>query len=130
MSDIHVELLSCYINKLSVELNFEENTVGQIQVHNEATVYEPKDETDPTILIMADCSVSDVSGKLLNMTCEAQFIFSFDPIPANRGAAAREHCYKIMHETIIQKTVAVLNGMGHNFQAGNTTVLTPTVSDK
>lgn len=118
-----VELLSSHINKLNVDVNFEESTMTQIEVHHSASVYEPKDETDPTILVKADCKIKDPSEALLNMTCEADFVFKFDPIPDNRSSAAAEYCPKIIHDTMAQKAIAILNGMGHKFSLGEATTV-------
>lgn len=130
MAGYCVELLSSHINKLTVDVNFEETAITQIEVNHSASVYEPKDETDPTILVKADCVIKDPSEELLKMTCETEFVFKFDPIPENRSAVAADYCPKIIHESIAKKAVAILNGMGHKLSLGeSTTVSTVSVSE-
>lgn len=118
MAVYSVELISMHINKLTVQVDFDESAITQMEVYHSASVYEPKDETDPTILVKADCKIKDPSEDLLQMTCEGEFVFKFDPIPDNRSSVAAEYCPKIIHDTIAQKAIDILNGMGHRLSLG------------
>ena len=116
--EYNVELLSSTVKKLSISVNVNEECAFQIESEHSASVFEPNDETDPTVLVRAECTIRDNSGQKLSVSMTTDFIFKFDPIPENRAAAASEYCPSIIGEESKRIAVTILKDMGHEFAIG------------
>ena len=46
-----IELIKSTIKKLNANVDLDETTTFQIKVENSASVYEPNDEADPTVMV-------------------------------------------------------------------------------
>ena len=113
MFEYKVELVQFKINKLDVVLALEEATVLQMDSHYSASVFEPKDATDPTALVKVECKIRDVTEKLLVVTCTADLVFTIDPIPENRIEILGQNTRDIIQKALTEKITTILNDMGH-----------------
>lgn len=114
MDEIKVELIKATVTDLSISVNFEDSSVSQLNTNQAASVYEPTDENDPTVLIKAESTMKDPTGKHLSIECKADFIIKFDPLPEDRSKAASELCAPIIHKEFAKIVSALLHDMGHD----------------
>lgn len=113
MSEYIVELVQLKINDLEVAIALEEATVLQMNSHYAASVFEPNDAADPTVLVKVECKFNDVTGKLLVVTCTADLVFTIDPIPEDRIEILSQNTRDIIQKALTEKVTTILNNMGH-----------------
>lgn len=114
MNEIKVELVKATVTNLNISINFEDSSVSQLDTNQAASVYEPTDENDPTVLIKAESSMKDPTGQHLNIVCKADFIIKFEPLPEDRSKAASELCPPIIHKEFAKIMTSILHDMGHD----------------
>lgn len=118
--DFQVELLKTIVRKLDVEVNVTASSAFQITTKQTASVFEPTDSEDPTVMVKADFKLCDENDeKLLFVNMTTDFIFKFDPIPEECPKAVFERCWDIMRKKNMDIAVNVLENMGHTFAIGN-----------
>jgi len=115
MADIKIELAHTKIRKFSADVNIDKNTELQIEASYSAEVYDPKDSSDPTALVLATCSMKDTAGKFLTVECTAELYFKFDPIPEDRTKAIREISGDDIQKELNQRIQHLLKEMGQSF---------------
>ena len=113
MSDYKVELVQSQINKINIMIEMQDDSAVQIESQYTATVFEPNDTDDPTVLVKVDCNFKDCTGKLLEVSCEAELVFSIEPIPEDRIEILSQQSRETIQEIISKKVVTILEGMGH-----------------
>lgn len=114
--DFQVELLKTIVRKLDVEVNVTASSAFQITTKQTASVFEPTDSEDSTVMVKADFKLCDENDeKLLFVNMTTDFIFKFDPIPEKRPKAVFERCWDIMRKKNMDIAVNVLENMGHTF---------------
>jgi len=113
MSEYKVELVKASITDLSVSVDFQDSSVTKINTSHSAEIYEPTDESDPTALIKAELEMSDPENEYLSVTCKAEFIVRFEPIPDNRSKVASDLCPAIINKEFARIMTSVLHDMGH-----------------
>lgn len=114
--EYRVDLLKSTVKELSVSVNVDEESKFQIDSGNTASVFEPTNETDPTVLIRSECTMRDNATNKLSIGMKAEFIFKFDPLPENRTAVASEYCPEIIAKEFNRIAVDILKDMGHQFK--------------
>ena len=65
--EYNVELVKSTIKKLNASIDVDETATYQIDVENSASVYEPNDETDPTVMVQTESIMKDSSNKCINI---------------------------------------------------------------
>ena len=113
MSEFNVELLDFKIKKLNINVEWESKEPLEMQASHSARMFEPTDESDPTVLVKADCKITDKDKKDLSIDCSADFVFKINPIPENRGEVASRFCPDIIRATIEKKALEMMNLMGY-----------------
>lgn len=116
--EFHVELVQAKITKLNVENIADTSDTFQLKTNQRASVFEPKDDNDPTIMIKSEFSMFDESEQLLAVNMNIEFIFKFDPIPNDRTEIASKYCPTIMSEKSVDMASAILREMGHQIVIG------------
>lgn len=113
MLEYKVELVQSQINKISIAIEMQSDSAVQIDSQYTATVFEPNDANDPTALIKVECSLRDPAGKMLDVSCSAELIFSIEPIPENRVEILSQKTREIIQNEVSNKVVSILDSMGH-----------------
>lgn len=113
-----VELVKSTIKKLTASVDMDETATFQIDVENNASVYEPTDETDPTVMVQTESIMKDSANKFINISMVTEMIFKFDPIPENRSGVASRYCPPLISEELNKLAVKILSDMGHNLAIG------------
>ena len=113
-----VELVKSTIKKLTASVELDETTTFQIEVENNASVYEPNDESDPTIMVQTESVMRDSENKFSNISMITEMIFKFDPIPENRSVTASRYCPPLISEETNKLAAKILKDMGHNLAVG------------
>lgn len=116
--DYRVELIKSTIKKLTANVDMDETATFQIDVQNSASVYEPNDETDPTVMVQTESIMKDSTNKFINISMVTEMIFKFDPIPENRSVAASQYCPPLISKELNKLAVKILSDMGHNLAMG------------
>ena len=116
--EYNVELVKSTIKKLNASIDVDETATYQIDVENSASVYEPNDETDPTVMVQTESIMKDSSNKCINIHKVTEMIFKFDPIPENRSLEASRYCPPLVSEELNKLAVKILADMGHKFALG------------
>lgn len=114
MADIKIELAHTKIVNFSADVNIEESAAIKIESTYAAEVYEPKDMSDPTAMVLAKCSMKDTEGKYLNIECTAELYFTFNPLPENRIKAIQEVSREVVQRELTQRICILLREMGQN----------------
>lgn len=112
---IDVEIVQTKIVDLNVKFAVEENTAIQIDAKLSSSVFEPKDEADPTTMLKLQCEMKDAAGEQIDIKCTAEMIVKMTPIPANRIEAVNEYCQEVVQTELVKQITKVLVAMGHNF---------------
>lgn len=118
MTDTKIVLEHTKIVSFSADVNIEQNTAIQIEASYSAEVYEPKDSSDPTAMVLAKSSMRDTTGKLLNVECTAELYFKFAPIPEDKAKALQEIARETVQNELTQRIRNLLQEMGHNLAVG------------
>lgn len=113
-----VELVKSTIKKINADVDLDETTTFQIEVENSASVYEPNDEADPTVMVQTESVMRDSDNKFIHISMVTEMIFKFDPIPENRSAVASRHCPPLISEELNKLTARILSDMGHKLAIG------------
>ena len=108
-----VELVKSAIKKMNASVDLDETKTFQIDVENNACVFEPNDESDPTVMVQTESIMRDSEKKYINITMTTEMIFKFDPIPENRSTAASQYCPPLINEELNRLAVRILRDMGH-----------------
>ena len=108
-----VELLKSTIKKLNITVDLNEQTSFQVQTQNAASVYEPNDESDPTVMIRTDCKMRDTTNDQLSIDMTVEMIFKIEPLPENRVDVASYYCREMITEELSRLATALLRDMGH-----------------
>jgi len=114
MENIKVEIVKATVTELSATINFEDSSVSQLNTNQSASVFEPNDESDPTVLIKSESTMMDSTGECLNIKCKVDFIVKFDPIPQERSKVASELCPALIHAELAKIVSNLLHDMGHD----------------
>ncbi len=117
MIEYKVELIHFKITKMNVSIDMEEDTVVEIRNEYNAAIFEPNDLSDPTSLIKVDCFFKDASGKVVDVFCSAELVFSIDPVPENRVAVLQQETRALLHKLMTQRIIEILEKMGHSMAA-------------
>ncbi len=113
-----IELIKSTIKKLNVNIDLDDTTTFQIEAANSASVYEPNDEADPTVMVQTESVMRDLDNKFINISMVTEMIFKFDPIPENRSAVASQHCPPLISEELNKLAAKILSDMGHKLAIG------------
>lgn len=116
--EYQVELLKAVVTKAEINVNIQNTQGFRIEQSGHNTVFEPKDGSDPTILIRNASTMKDPAGTELFISMSTDFIFKFDPIPEDRTAAAAQYCQKLIHDKTVDLAVSILHSMGHSLTIG------------
>ena len=108
--EYQVELLKAVVTKAEIDVKIQNTQGFSIEQSSHNTIFEPKDGSDPTILIRNTSTMKDPTG--------TDFIFKFDPIPEDRTAAAAQYCQKLIHDKTVDLAVSILHSMGHSLTIG------------
>ena len=85
----------------------------QLEGQTTATVYEPTDDNDPTIMIHTNSEMQTPGSDQIVIAMEADFIFRFDPIPENRTVTASQYCPDMINKKLDELAFNFLSSMGH-----------------
>lgn len=118
MSEYKVELVQSKINKISITVEMEDDSAVQIESQYVATVFEPNDANDPTVLVKVECNLRDPAKKLLEVSCTAELIFAINPTPENRVEILSIQTREMIQEELNKLVVSVLDSMGHKIAIG------------
>lgn len=116
--EYQIELLSATVTKINAEINIKDAQGFQINQEDSSSVYEPKDQSNPTVMVRSKCSLKDPSGEQFSFSMAVDFIFKFDPIPDDWTAAISNHCRQMIHDKVRDLAVSILHSMGHNLAIG------------
>lgn len=116
--EYHVELIQAKITKLNIENIADTSDTFQLKTSQHASVFEPKDDSDPTLMIKSEFSMFDENKQLLAVNMDIEFIFKFDPTPNDRTEIASKYCPTIMSEKSVDMASAILREMGHQIVIG------------
>lgn len=120
--EYQVELVQTKVQKLNVENIADISDTFQIETSQRASIFEPTDNNDPTVMIRSEFFMHDESKKLLSVDMDIEFIFKFDPIPEDRIATASKYCPTLMIEKSVDLASIILREMGHQFVIGKQSV--------
>lgn len=116
--EYQIKLLSATVTKINAEVNIKDVDGFQINQEHRSSVYEPKDRSNPTVMVRSKCSLKDPSGEQFSFYMEVDFIFKFDPIPVDWTAAISDYCRQLIHDKVKDMAVSILHSMGHNIAIG------------
>lgn len=114
--EYQVELLKTTVKKLNIAVGVKDAVTFQLEGETTATVFEPTDDNDPTILVQASSTMRTANSDQLSIAMETEFIFQFDPIPENRTAAASQYCPGLINKKLDELAVTFVHNMGHEFE--------------
>lgn len=120
--EYQVELVQAKIQRINVENAADSSDTFQIETSQRASIFDPVDNNDPTVMIKSEFSMHDENKKLLSVDMDIDFIFKFDPIPEDRTAAASKYCPTLMVEKSVDLAATILREMGHQFVIGKQSV--------
>ena len=115
MNEYKAKLITCRIDKLEIDVDVDDDSALQISASYSASVFEPKDDSDPTTMVKVDCTLSEQTGKKFSVSCSAECYIEFDSIPENRAEFLSEHSRDAIHREVFKKISAILHDMGHDF---------------
>ena len=116
--EYNVELINSTIKKLNANVDLDEGVAVQLGVETHASVYEPNEETDPTVMIQVESTMKDSDDNRINISMVTEMIFKFDPIPENRSTVASYYCPPLIKEELTKLAVKILSDMGHKMAIG------------
>lgn len=114
MTEFEVKLVQSKIVDLSMNIAIEESTAVNIEATFSASVYEPKDDTDPTAMVKATCELTDSTKKLLRIECTAEMVFEINPVPENYADVLSKYSRDTIQKDMMDKISNIVRAMGHN----------------
>lgn len=116
--EYNIELKKATVTKLNIDVAIKETEAFSLDQNYHASLFEPKDPNDPTIMIHNSCTLKDRAGTQLSISMEADFIFQFTPIPQDWISVASECCPKIIQDKTKELVTSILHNMGHELAIG------------
>lgn len=116
MDDFEVTLVQSRIVDINVNVSIEENSEMQIEAAFGASIHEPIDSADPTVMVKVNCELKDVANKMLHITCVAETIFEINPTPESYVEVLKKHTQEPIQADIMSRISQVLHAMGHNIE--------------
>lgn len=112
--EYQIKLLTTNVTKVNAAIDIQKAKGFQIEQERHTSVFEPKDPSDPTVMVRTECTLKDPSGNHFFFSLTADFIFEFDSIPDDWSTAVSENCPQLITDKINDLTVSILHSMGHN----------------
>lgn len=113
--EYHIKLLKTMVTKLDVSIRSKTADGFNVKLENHSAVHLPKESGEPTIMITNQSQIKDELEEQFSMSMTSNFIFEFDPIPDDWGAAAAEYCSSLIQNKIFDIAFSILRSMGHEF---------------
>ena len=115
MSKYTLELRQSTIKDLNIHIDMDESKTLKIDANFAATLFEPVDSSDPTVLIKTVCNLTADTDRVFSVVCAIDFVFSVDPIPEDRASIIDQDTQELIRDITIKKVLAIIKEMGHSF---------------
>lgn len=114
--EYQVSLKKVTVSKLNVTVDIKDQEPFQVEETHQASVFEPKESDEPTVLIHNQCTLKNTADETqFSISMEADFIFEFNPIPEQWIATASDYCPKLIKAKTAEIVNSILHSMGHAF---------------
>lgn len=113
MENCKVELISSVIRELRLSVGYSDTVTSEICVSYTFKVCEPKDPADPTVMLIAEVTVTDTATDRIDAKFTMECIFNLDPIPEDRKVVAKTQCSDIVQNKAVQMLHTILSDAGH-----------------
>ncbi len=106
------EMLDFKITSFSVSVDVNIDQVPNCSGDFKGYLCTPSDPKDPTVLTGIDAVFVGLNSGF-QITCSAESIFKFEPVPADIQSAVKQFCFPALQDKIIESVQSILKIMGY-----------------